>query len=157
MPRKLSDIPQSNEAPPVGWHRCKCTGVEDWTSPKKGTPAKEIEFLSQNGESFTDMVFLTIKALSRLSLIANRLCNAPDGLEIPDDDGDAVEFLGAYIHDNAPGKFVDVEIVESTEQFMYEDGPNIGKVGTKTRRKVSFNGYRRIAAAESAPADARPF
>jgi hypothetical protein len=143
MPRTVGDIPTgSNDPPPVGPIEAKCFKAEKWTSPVKGTKAVMLHWQAGDGAyEFTDAVFVTTKAIGRLSLVAQRVCGMPKDTALPDDDAQAAAMLAKYILDNAAGRSAIVTIEEQVEEFIYSEGVNVGKKGTKTRKKVAFSGY----------------
>ncbi|HUW35266.1 MAG TPA: hypothetical protein VM223_26955 [Planctomycetota bacterium] len=143
MARTVADIGMPEENwPPAGKEDCRCYGTETWISPKKKTPAVKLHWVSLHGlYDFTDLVFVTPKALSRLSLVAQRVCGISKDTELPDENAAAAKFLGRYILENAKDKCATVTIEEQLEEFIYENGPNVGQKGSKTRHKVAFSGY----------------
>ncbi len=144
MTRTVSDIAIgfNNAFPPAGKHLCRCIDAKPWTSPKKKTPAAMLTFVTQDGlYQFEDPVFVSPKALSRLSLVAQRLCQLGKAIELPDDDMAAARQLARYITDNAKGQDILLTIEESEEQYLIQEGPDLGQVRTRTRRRVAFGGY----------------
>lgn len=134
-----------NSWPDIGWIMATCIKAEGWRSPKKHTPAIRLTWHDETGHyEFDDLVFLTKRALKRVALIASRVCGWSDTNEIPDNDVEALQILSDFIIQNAKGKTLEVEIEEQTETFIYESGPDIGRKGEKKRKRVAFNGYRKI-------------
>lgn len=128
------------EWPPVGRIRGICIKAESGNSKNKKTPQITLFWESQDCEyAWTDYVFLTKKALSRVALVASHVCGF-DGT-ISDDDAEALAELSDYIINNAKGKVADCEIVEQKEIFIPESGPDMGRKLEKTKKRVAFNGY----------------
>lgn len=139
MSRKISDI-KERSMPSVGRHKSIITKAKKETSPNKKTPY--IELTMNNGEvEFTDSLFVTGKALGRLSMVAKRVCNIDENTEIPDDDNKAAEFLANFILLNAVDKKCVVTIQEFDRSYMPENGPNMGRKMTVKEKKVAFDGY----------------
>lgn len=152
MPRMLGDISLgfNNAFPPPGKYLCRCIEAKPWTSPNKKTPAAMLTFVTQDGlYQFEDPVFVTGKALNRLSLVAQHLCNMAKTVQLPDDNLAAAKQLARYITDNAKGQDALLTVEEQEEQYMVENGPDVGQVRTRHRRRVAFGGYERPAAIES--------
>ena len=144
MARILGDIAVgfNNAFPPPGKYLCRCIEAKPWTSPKKKTPAAMLTFVSQDSlYQFEDPVYVSPKALSRLSLVAQRLCHLDKTIELPDDDMAAAKQLARYITDNAKGQDILLTIEESEEQYLIQEGPDVGNVRTRKRRRVAFGGY----------------
>ncbi len=142
--RTLSNIPTSNDGswPPEGPHLCRCIKTGSWTSPKKGTAAAKLTFTTADAQyQFEDLVFVTVKAMGRLALVASRLCQMPKDTELPDDDLETAKQIARYIVDHAVGKDVILTIETQKEQYMIESGPDMGNVRHKIRSRVAFSGY----------------
>ena len=127
MTRTLGDINTgSREFPPIGGpYKSRCRSAKPWESPAKKTPAVRLLWVTADGVyKYDDVAYVTGKALSRLILIAKRVCNAPPTMELPDNDRQAAEILAEYIIDNAGGKWAMVSI---EQQGQY--------------RRVGYRGY----------------
>lgn len=154
MTRTVNDIPTDldNAFPPTGKHLCRCTDAKPWVSPKKKTPAAMLTFITRDGlYQFDDPVFVTPKALGRLSMVAQRLCHLEKTVVLPDDDLAAAKQLARYITDNAKGQDILLTIEETDEEYMVEKGPDIGQIRSKKRRRVTFGGYEVPIVAPQAP------
>lgn len=133
-------VPSNQAWPPAGWWRCVCVGTERWKSPKKGTPAIKLQWQSSNAEyAFEDALFLSVKAMRRVNLVALRVCRLDPATELPSDDAEALRWLAQFVMDNAQGKIADVNIETTAEQFMDEQ---TGQLRTAKRSRVAFAGYR---------------
>ncbi len=142
MARTANDIgmPSDMTWPPPGTYTCECVAAEKWTSPKKGTKAVRLEFVS--GEyAFEDLAFVSEKTIKRLNLIAQRLCGMPKETPLPDGNPECASFLAKYILEHAAGKRANVKVEEHTEEYMVETGPDAGQMKSKQRRRVAFSGY----------------
>jgi hypothetical protein len=114
-----------------------CTTGE---SKEKQTPY--IELSLSNGEyEFTDMLYVTPKTLGRLCLVAIRVCGMPRTEQLPDDDAQASRHVANIIIKSAIGKKAIVTIEENDEKFMSQSGPDAGRIITKKRKRVAFQGY----------------
>jgi len=144
--RTAGDIPMGGgfQMPPVGDYECRCTETRRWKSPKKGTPAVKLIWATQSGDMFDDSLFVTGKALSRLNLVAQRVCGMEAEHALPDDDGECAIELAKYIMANAQGKYAIVTIEEQPETIFHQDGPKVGQKETVMRRRVAFAGYRAV-------------
>ncbi len=145
MPRTLGDVPDAKSAmwPPAGWHPCRIVGATKWISPKKKTPAVMLALATMDGAfEFEDPIFITAKAINRVALVARRVCGLPDITALPDDGDEAVKQLANHILTTAIGKQCMVEIEVQKFDEMQTDGPDIGKMKTKTFHNVSFAGYK---------------
>lgn len=141
MPRTAAEIGMPSELrwPPAGWHVCGCTGASKWKSPKKGTPAIMLQWMTEDGNfAFEDPLFLTPKAMPRVNLVAQRVCGMDSETELPDDDKEAMRFLVRFIMDNAMGRRARVLVEEQEVKYMRED---TGTLGTALRKRVAFAGY----------------
>ena len=157
MPRTIDEMPkpQSNNWPPAGRHLCACVGVEKWKSPKKGTAAVMLHWVTgpQSEFAFDDPIFVTEKAVARLALAASRVCQMQKDVQIPDSDRDAAGFLARYIMEHAVGRRAYVTIEVHDEQYMPQSGPNQGRLQTIKRHKVAFAGYDKVDTVPPALAD----
>jgi hypothetical protein len=119
-----------------------------WKSPKKGTAAAKLTFVTRDGEhSFDDAVFVSPKGLWRLALVAQRLCDMPKDTPLPDDNEEACKILARYIVDHATGKDATITIDERQESYMVTEGPEQGQKKEVMRRRVAGGGYERIEGA----------
>ena len=143
MSRTLGSIPVDKSFPPPGQYPCTVTGVHKKVSKNKQTPYLEIT-LAHGDKEFSDSLFITEKALSRICLVAKRVCGMEDNFELPDEDDAAVRVLTEYIFLNIIGKKTVVTIEENAEVFIPESGPDMGRKVTKMRRRVAFSGYDRV-------------
>ena len=144
MARTAGDIrtPTSIKWPPAGKVLARCVKAERWKSPKKGTLAVMLTFVTSDGQyEFEDPVFVTEKAMSRLNLVAQHLCAMPKSTPLPDGDKEAANQLARYILDNAVGCDAYITIDKQEETFLYENGPKVGQKGIRTRHRVAFGGY----------------
>ena len=154
MPRRLDDIPTGSNWPPAGEYACRCMLVEAGSSARKQTPFVSLTWQTEDAEYvFNDDIYVTPKTLKRLVLVAKRVCNAADEMELPDDDGQAAKDLARFIYDNAQGKRCMVEVVEYIEKYMPESGDNMGVLQEVKKHRVSFNGYNRIPVKTDVPAE----
>ncbi len=144
MSRTAADLgmPMNAAWPPAGKHDCRCMKTERWQSPKAGTHAVRLYWATTDGKySFDDPVFVTVKAMPRLNMVAQRVSGMPKETEIPDDDAAAMKFLARYVLDHSLGRFATVTIEEKEEEFMYENGPKMGTRGRRTKKCVAYAGY----------------
>lgn len=151
MPRTIDQMPKASENrwPPPGKHLATCIRAEKWISPNKKTPAVMLTWATPDGEyQWEDPIFVSAKAVSRLSLVASHVCAIPGNIQIPDDDAKAAGFLATYIIANAPNKQAVVTVIQIDEQYMPQTGPDAGRLKTVKRSRVAFAGY-------DAPASAR--
>ena len=156
MARTVSDIPESmgNNFPPPGKYVCRCLKAEKWLSPKKSTPAAMLTLVTKDGMyQFEDPIFVTDRAISRLILVAKRLCGIPEETPLPDGDSEAAKELGRYIIGNAAGKDVMITIEEQSDPYIVPEGPEMGQTKDRKRRRVSFGGYERIVSDSPSPQD----
>ncbi|MBE3088173.1 MAG: hypothetical protein IMZ71_03540 [Chloroflexi bacterium] len=147
MARTAGMMSEANDMrwPPPGWSDCTCVLAEKWKSPKKGTGAVMLTWTTTDGEYlFEDPIFVTTKAISRLVLVAKRVCAIPDDMAIPDDDVQAASTLARFILDHAQGKQARVLVEVHDEEYMVAEGPEQGQKKTKKRSKVAFAGYDRV-------------
>lgn len=145
--RTANDIgfPSEDNFPPCGKHRVVVVHAEKWSSPKKDTPAVKLTFVTDDGDyTFSDLAFVTEKAIPRLNLIAQHLCEMPKETELPENNLNCAKFLGNYILQNAHSRKGIVTVAEYVEQYIPQTGPNAGRKMEKTKRKVSFAGYEKI-------------
>lgn len=150
--RKINELIDNLNWPPLGWREGKCIKIENWESPVKHTPALRLTYETTDGiYSFEDLVFLTPKAIKRIALIASRLCGFDD--EVPDKDDDAAIFLSDFIFENAVGKTANILIEEKPETIFIETGPDIGQKKIIMRKKVAFGGYQTLKKEESQKAE----
>lgn len=148
--RNVSDIGMGYNWPDVGPHKCTCTKVEKKTSKNKHTPYLEIEWVTTNGDCFTDSVFVTEKTIGRMSMIAIRVCGLDRGYQLPDSDYDAMIELEKFLCENLQGKRAVVIVEEEEYEIMPENGPDAGRLIKKKRKKVAFRGYEEIPAGSQA-------
>jgi len=157
---KLSDIPLERITPPAGVYRATCIGTKRGESKVKHSPYLELEWMAADGDgnSFTDSLYLTPKAINRLALVAKRVCGVPDSVEISDNKVEAVEQLAVMIEDNIVNHESMVTIEEYQETYMPQSGPDVGKMKTVAKRKVAFSGYAAVVVDPGAvPHDEAPF
>lgn len=105
---------------------------------------------------FKDKIYCTDKAIQRLNLVAQRVCNMPPETELPEDDLDAAKFLARHILDNAQGCWAKVRIEENEEKYIIKSGDRMGQEATKMKRKVSFGGYESMSDMPETPYDMPP-
>ncbi|MFH1615840.1 MAG: hypothetical protein ABIG61_12255 [Planctomycetota bacterium] len=147
MPRTANDIPMTSGVnfPPPGKYICRCLAAAPQKSKVKKTPLVLLTFTTQDAMyQFSDPVFVTGKAINRLMLVASRLCQIPGDTPLSDDDFEAAKQLARYIVDNAPSNDVLITIEEQTEEYMVEQGPDIGQKKQRKRRRVAFSGYEQL-------------
>lgn len=142
MVRTSQDVGMPSDLywPPAGIYTAECTVAEKWTSPKKGTKAVRLEFVSDQ-YTFEDLAFVSEKTIKRLNLIAQRLCGLPKETPLPDGNPECASFLAKYILDHAAGKRAKITIVEQNEEYMVAEGPDAGQMRSKKRSRVAFSGY----------------
>jgi hypothetical protein len=137
--------PQSANWPPPGKYQVTVIGADRWFSPKKKTPAAHLTLSTPDrAYEFDDMIFVTEKAIQRLNLVAQRVCEMPKETPLPDDDLECAKFLGRYILEHAIGRQCIVTVETSIEEFIYESGDKIGQKGSRTKHHVAFTGYERL-------------
>ena len=142
--------------PADGTYTCICNSAERWTSPNRNTPAVNLTFsclVDNIPYQFTDKAFVTVGAIQRLNLIAQRLCGMQKETQLPDDDESCAATLARYILDNAAGKQVNLKIISEQETFVNRNGEN----QTVTRSRVAFDGYRRTEIDQPGQKDNIPF
>ena len=145
--RKISDL-QDKESPPAGTMRAICIRAGMQQSKKKKTPYIELTWEdSESKFQWTDSVFCTVKAISRLAIVADRVCGFDS--ELPDDNNDAMGVMTDYVIENAIGKKALVTIEEKEEIYIPESGPDMGRKITIKRKRVAFGGYAKITAQET--------
>lgn len=144
MARTLDDMPSANRGfPNPGEHECVVLSAVAGRSKTKKTP--QIELCLSTGErDFEDQLFVTLKTISRLSLVAGRVAGMPKDYQLPDDDSECANVLAKYIASNVVGKRCIVVIEESEETWIPESGPDMGRKMTRMRRRVAFGGYKKI-------------
>lgn len=141
MTRTVGDIPTGGASwPKPGKIEARCYKAEKWVA-NTGTKAVKLWWSTEEGHDFTDSVFVTIKAMGRLSLVAQRVCAMPKNFPLPDDDAQAAAVLAKYILENAIGRSAILTIEEQKQEFIHQDGPDVGKKDTKTMMRVAFSGY----------------
>lgn len=142
MSRNIDDIATGDfNFPDAGKHGCLCVGVKK-VSANSGNSGIELTWTTHNGESrFTDTLWLTLKAIGRLALVAKRLCPGARELELDDDDAKAIYQLAYLIEETIEGVNAIVEITEYSETFMHESGDKIGQKETRKKKRVAFSGY----------------
>jgi len=134
--------------PPVGKIEATCLNAKLLTSKTKKTPYINITWENPTGEyQWNDGVFCTVKALSRLALVAKHVCGFKE--ELPDNDDEAMGILTDFILANIIGKRSTVTIEEKEEIFIPESGPDMGRKVTSMRKKVAFSGYEKTEAKET--------
>lgn len=144
MGRTAGDIPMGtgNNFPPAGQHLCRCLKAEPWTSPNKHTPAVMLTLITKDSlYQFTDPVYVTAGAIGRLCLVARRLSGMAKDFPLPDEDLAAAKALARYILDNSATKDALVTIEEKEEEYIVQEGPDMGARRTTSRRRVAFGGY----------------
>lgn len=130
--------------PPKGRYEFEVVGIEKGVSTgEKKTPYIEVTMISSEHE-FSDQIYVTEKTLSRLCLFAKRICGMPDTFELPDGDKEASNVVARFIMENALGKCGIVTVEENEEKFMPSSGPDAGRMVSKMRRRVAFNGYQKM-------------
>jgi hypothetical protein len=126
--------------PQEGKYLVQIIGVEKGVSSKKKTP--QINLVFTTGEDcFDDNLFVTPKTLSRLCLVAKRVCKMNRTTVLPDDDNEASIFVAKFIMANALHKQCYVTIESNQETYVVEQGPDIGQTKTINKRRVAFKGY----------------
>jgi len=141
MTETNSNTQSAGQPPPVGGHVCQCISAERWSSPKKGTPAIMLTWKTADGAfMFEDPLYITARAMWRLSLAAQHVGGMSEGTDLPEDNMDAAEWCAAYMEENAPGRSALVTIVQS------------GKY-----RKVAGAGYGPVPAAGAVAEQDIPF
>lgn len=150
MPRHIEDLErgsgggQSGNWPPVGWCKAVCTGATEGESKHKGTRYIELRWACDDPVyDFTDSLFLTAAALPRLAIVVARVCGRK-GMELPDDDGAAIDALKDIILAEAEGKWARVQIEEKLERYTPTRGNNAGVEQTTRKKKVAYRGYETI-------------
>jgi len=158
MGRTAGDVPVATGSimPVVGSHTCRCTGTEVGKSKVKKTPYLRLNWCTRDGQAFYDDLYVTGKALSRLNLVASRVCEIPSDTPLPDSDAEAAKALANYIVAHIQGKDAVVLVEEKDESFISESGDNIGQKVTVKRRRVAFAGYAKYEAANDVPNEAPP-
>ena len=140
MSRSIDDF-DGPSFPAVGSVECICVDIEKKYSTKKITPYAEITMRAKTGEKFTDQAYLVKTALSRLSIVASRLCGWNKENKLSDSDDEALMEIEAFIFKNAIGKSAILTIEETEEFYIVESGPDIGQKKSKKKKKVAFRGY----------------
>jgi len=145
-------MPSEREVwPPVGQVVATCTSAEKWTAPKKGTAAVKLFFDTPDGEChFSDLVFVTIRAISRLNMVAQRLCGLSADTPVPDTPKEAAGFFAKYIMEHSASKQAILTVVEEPYTVMDDKGNSINK----TKKKIAFAGYDRYESSRTQPAQA---
>jgi hypothetical protein len=150
MPRTVNDFSMNRVFPPAGKYSVEIIGIEKGKSKKKGTP--QITLIFSDGESeFDDNLFVTEKTIPRLCLVAKRVCLMDEKTILPDSDIDAANLVAKFIMENALGKKCIVKIEETEEQYMAENGPDIGRTKTIKKRRVAYNGYEKYVPIANEP------
>jgi hypothetical protein len=140
MSRSIDDF-DGPSFPTVGQHECICIDIGKDISPKRKTPFLDLTFRSKEGQKFTDQIYLTTTALSRLSIVSSRLCGWDKEKKLSDDDNEALVEMEMFVFANAVGKSAMVTIEENEEFYIVESGPDIGQKKSKKKKKVAFRGY----------------
>ena len=134
-------MPYSNNFPPAGNYSCVCVGVERTKSKVKHTPAIRLQWDTDDKRySFEDTVYVTAGTLKMLNLIAQRVCNMPDTMELPDADAECANTLAGFILNSIRGKRAVVTIVENEEEYIDDDGRKRTKM---VKGVMPFSGYNR--------------
>ena len=150
MPRTVNDFSMNRVFPPAGKYSVEIIGIEKGKSKKKLTP--QITLIFSDGESeFDDNLFVTEKTIRRLCLVAKRVCLMDEKTELPDKNIDAANMVAKFIMENALGKKCIVKIEETEEQYIAENGPDIGTRRTIKKRRVAYNGYEKYVPIASEP------
>jgi len=135
-------FPSGQNFPPEGTYLCECIKVEKSKSKVKGTPALNLEWLTTDHcYCFSDAVYVTPKTISRLNLIAQRVCGMPETFELPDDDLECAKALANVIYDSVVNKTAMVTIETNEEEYMVTEGEDMGKKKVVSKSRVAFNGY----------------
>lgn len=150
MSRNIDDISTGDyNFPDAGKHECRCMKAEMIKSKNKGSSGLELTWATVDGESqFTDTLWVTVKAIGRLAIVAKKLCPEARGLQLDDDDAKAIWELTDYILEHITGVNAIVEIMEYTETFIHESGDKIGQKETRTKKRVAFSGYEAVTGDE---------
>lgn len=128
----------------VGWILCTCTAVGKGKSSKKQTPYVELFWQGVDGSFFNDQLYVTPKAIGRLAIVAQRVCGLPKDYELSDKKEDAVVELARVIVSKAQGCNAMVYVEEYTEDYMVQDGPDVGQMRKiKKHRVAPFTGYKK--------------
>lgn len=163
MARTVNDFSMQRDFPPPGKYQVSVISAEKGFSSQKKTPQLTLVF--SDGESeFDDNLYVTEKTVSRLAMVAKRVCGMDDKFSLPDGNLDAAKVLANYIFENVKGKRCIVKIEENEEFYVVESGPEAGRSKSKMKRRVAFNGYERYTEQQSekpaqtkTPGDDLPF
>jgi len=132
--------------------RAFCALVEKGLSQKKKTPYVRLWWATEEGAYFSDTIYVVGTAISRLAIVAQRVCNIPKEQELPDDKQQAAVTLAKLIMEKAEKCMAAVTVEEYEEEFMVKDGPDIGQVKKIKKHQVSpFAGYKRLNPVEVQP------
>lgn len=151
---KLSDFENNVKWPEPGEIEAVCIKYEKGRSKNKSTPYIELTWSWGDGFEFSDTLYITGKAISRLSIVASRVCGISKDLELPDDKDKAAIEIAKLICEKITGKRAILIIEEYSETFIPQEGPNIGKPQTIKKHRVAFSGYKTIE--NSLPQDDLP-
>jgi hypothetical protein len=102
------------------------------------------------GEKFTDELYETARALSRLALVASRVCGRD--ADLPDDDDQAAKELTDMIMESVIGRRARCQIQDYKETYTPRNGPNAGIAMLVPKKKVAFAGYEPCEGQTAAPA-----
>lgn len=133
-----------------GWVRCVCAIVGKGMSAVKKTPYVELFWQGEDGSFFNDQLYVTGNAISRLAMVAQRVCGLPKDYQLPDSKDLAVIELAKVIMGKVQGCEAMVYVESYSEQYMVKDGPEVGTMKTiKKHRVAPFTGYKKVEAGAS--------
>jgi hypothetical protein len=136
-----------------GTYRAVCVEVRKGASQQKKTPFVELVWFTDEGYQFPDQVYVGEKTLGRLSHVARHVCNAPKDMPLPDDKKAASMAIAKHIYENAKGKSANVTVEQIEEEYIVQEGPDVGQKKKIKKRKVAFHGYSDIKDVPPPPAE----
>lgn len=125
--------------------RAVCCKVEKGFSSKKRTPFVELFWTTEDGACFSDSIYITGKAVSRIAIVAHRVCGIPKNINLPENKDEAVIVLAKLVMEKVINCAAIVRVEEYEEEYIIQEGPDVGQPKKITKHQVSpFNGYRQI-------------
>ena len=128
--------------------RAVCCEIKKGLSSKKKTPFVELFWSTPDGAFFSDSIYITGKAISRIAIVAQRVCGVPKDFQLPDNKDEAAIVLAKIVMEKAVNCTAAVTVEEYEEEYMVTEGPDTGKLKKVTKHQVApFSGYKKLSAA----------